>query len=310
MVRATVLLPVRNGGRWLGETIQSLENQTFKDFELLVIDDGSTDNSIDIIKQSNLQHIRIILGPQQGLAKALALGVNESKTEIIFRQDQDDISLPSRFQLQYNFLEENKDHVAVGSNATKIDEKGKKKGVIKSPNKSTAIEMYFNLSNPLVHSSMAFRKSAVLVAGNYWSPSSDPFPEDFHLWSRLIKNGRISVLSKRLVKYRLSSKGISRTFYEVLAKEAYFIARQNLEYSMNSDLSTKLNRNALKIYCFRNMKITFFELLSIYKNLYRIKKKYGFKDIELGFSSIVYFRPIWHWVKKDTIKEKCHKNSV
>ena len=310
MVRATVLLPVRNGGRWLGETIQSLENQTFKDFELLVIDDGSTDNSIDIIKQSNLQHIRIIPGPQQGLAKALALGVNEAKTEIIFRQDQDDISLPTRFQLQYNFLEENKDHVAVGSNATKIDEKGKKKGVIKSPNKSTAIEMYFNLSNPLVHSSMAFRKSAVLVAGNYWSPSSDPFPEDFHLWSRLIKNGRISVLSKRLVKYRLSSKGISRTFYEVLAKEAYFIARQNLEYSMNSDLSTKLNRNALKIYCFRNMKITFFELLSIYKNLYRIKKKYGFKDIELGFSSIVYLRPIWHLVKKDTIKEKCHKNSV
>jgi len=304
MVRATVLLPVRNGGRWLGETIQSLENQTFKDFELLVINDGSTDNSIDIIKQSNLQHIRIIPGPQQGLAKALALGVNEAKTEIIFRQDQDDISLPSRFQLQYNFLEENKDHVAVGSNATKIDEKGEKKGVIKSPNKSKAIEMYFNLSNPLVHSSMVFRKSAVLAAGNYWSPSSDPFPEDFHLWSRLIKNGRISVLSKRLVKYRLSSKGISRMFYEVLAKEAYFIARQNLENRISNNLPTKLNRNALKIYCFRNMKITFFELLSIYKNLYQIKKQYGYNVIELGFSSIVYLRPIWHWVKKDTIKEK------
>ena len=304
MVRATVLLPVRNGGRWLEETIQSLEDQTFKDFELLVIDDGSTDNGIEIIKQSNLQHIRVIPGPQQGLAKALALGVNEAKTEIIFRQDQDDISLPSRFQLQYNFLEENKDHAAVGSNATKIDEKGKKKGVIKSPNKSKAIEMYFNLSNPLVHSSMAFRKSAVLAAGNYWSPSSDPFPEDFHLWSRLIKNGRISVLSKRLVKYRLSSKGISRMFYEVLAKEAYFIARQNLENRISNNLPTKLNRNALKIYCFRNMKITFFELLSIYKNLYQIKKQYGYNVIELGFSSIVYLRPIWHWVKKDTIKEK------
>jgi glycosyltransferase involved in cell wall biosynthesis len=310
MVRATVLLPVRNGGRWLEETIKSLENQTFKDFELLVIDDGSTDNSIDIIKQSNLQHIRIIPGPQQGLAKALALGVNEAKTEIIFRQDQDDISLPSRFQLQYNFLEENKDHVAVGSNAIKIDEKGKKKGVIKSPNESKAIEMYFNLSNPLVHSSMAFRKSAVLAAGNYWSPSSDPFPEDFHLWSRLIKNGRISVLSKRLVKYRLSSKGVSRRFYEVLAKEAYFIARQNLENRIIYDLSAKLNRNPLQIYCFRNMKITFLELLSIYKNLYWIKKKFDFKDTELGFSSIVYLRPIWHWVKKGTIKEKGHKNSV
>jgi glycosyltransferase involved in cell wall biosynthesis len=304
MVRATVLLPVRNGGRWLEETIQSLEDQTFKDFELLVIDDGSTDNSIDIIKQSNLQHIRIIPGPQQGLAKALALGVNEAKTEIIFRQDQDDISLPSRFQLQYNFLEENKDHVAVGSNATKIDEKGKKKGVIKSPNKSKAIEMYFNLSNPLVHSSITFRKSAVLAAGNYWSPSSDPFPEDFHLWSRLIKNGEIANIPKRLVKYRLSSKGISRMFYEALAKEAYFIAKQNLENNINYDLATKLNVNGLQIYCFRNMKITFFELLTIYKNLYQIKRSYGFKNIELGFSSIIYLRPIWHLGKKDTIKEK------
>jgi len=304
MVRATVLLPVRNGGRWLGETIQSLENQTFKDFELLVIDDGSTDNSIDIIKQSNLQHIRVIPGPQQGLAKALALGVNEAKTEIIFRQDQDDISLPSRFQLQYNFLEENKDHVAVGSNATKIDEKGKKKGVIKSPNKSKAIEMYFNLSNPLVHSSMAFRKSAVLDAGNYWSPSSDPFPEDFHLWSRLIKKGEIANIPKRLVKYRLSSKGISRMFYEALAKEAYFIAKQNLENKIKYHLATKLNIDGLQIYCFRNTKITFFELLTIYKNLYQIKRSYGFKNIELGFSSIIYLRPIWHLGKKDTIKEK------
>jgi glycosyltransferase involved in cell wall biosynthesis len=310
MVRATVLLPVRNGGRWLEETIQSLEDQTFKDFELLVIDDGSTDNSIDIIKQSNLQHIRIIPGPQQGLAKALALGVNEAKTEIIFRQDQDDISLPSRFQLQYNFLEENKDHVAVGSNIVLINEYGKKIKVVKKPLTNNAIRLSLTVECPLIHPAVAFRKSAVLAAGNYWSPSSDPFPEDFHLWSRLIKNGRISVLSKRLVKYRLSSKGISRMFYEVLAKEAYLIARQNLENRINNDLSTKLNRNALQIYCFRNMKITFFELLSIYKNLYRIKKKSGFKDIELGFSSIVYLRPIWHWVKKDTIKEKLHKNSV
>ena len=304
MVRATVLLPVRNGGRWLGETIQSLENQTFKDFELLVIDDGSTDNSIDIIKQSNLQHIRIILGPQQGLAKALALGVNESKTEIIFRQDQDDISLPSRFQLQYNFLEENKDNVAVGSNIVLINEYGEKTKVVKKPITNNAIRLSLTVECPLIHPAVAFRKSAVLGAGNYWSPSSDPFPEDFHLWSRLIKKGKISILSKRLVKYRLSSNGISRMFYEVLAKEAYFIARQNLENSMNSDLSTKLNGNTLKIYCFRNMKITFFELLTIYRNLYQIKRSYGFKNIELGFSSIIYLRPIWHLGKKDTIKEK------
>jgi glycosyltransferase involved in cell wall biosynthesis len=301
MVRATVLLPVRNGGRWLEETIQSLEDQTFKDFELLVIDDGSTDNSIDIIKQSNLQHIRIIPGPQQGLAKALALGVNEANTEIIFRQDQDDISLPSRFQLQYNFLEENKDHVAVGSNATKIDEKGKKKGVIKSPNKSTAIEMYFNLSNPLVHSSMAFRKSAVLAAGNYWSPSSDPFPEDFHLWSRLIKNGRIANIPSILVMYRIHDKSLSQKHAITLFQIALTIAEKNMNDELSSTNLSKKQVEGLKILGNRNEakgKITVRQAIEIIKILVILKRKIGYRFWQKGFSIKFYLRP-FYWVLKN-----------
>ena len=280
MVRATVLLPVRNGGRWLEETIKSLENQTFKDFELLVIDDGSTDNSIDIIKQSNLQHIRIIPGPQQGLAKALALGVNEAKTEIIFRQDQDDISLPSRFQLQYNFLEENKDHVAVGSNATKIDEKGKKKGVIKSPNRSKVIEMYFNLSNPLVHSSMAFRKSAVLAAGNYWSPSSDPFPEDFHLWSRLINKGQIANIPSILVLYRIHNESLSQKYAITLFKVALTITEKNINDELSSTNLSKKQIEGLNILGNRNEgkgKITLRQVIEIIKILVILKRKIGYQ---------------------------------
>jgi glycosyltransferase involved in cell wall biosynthesis len=301
MVRATVLLPVRNGGRWLEETIQSLEDQTFKDFELLVIDDGSTDNSIDIIKQSNLQHIRIIPGPQQGLAKALALGVNEAKTEIIFRQDQDDISLPSRFQLQYNFLEENKDHVAVGSNATKIDEKGKKKGVIKSPNKSKAIEMYFNLSNPLVHSSMAFRKSAVLAAGNYWSPSSDPFPEDLHLWSRLIKKGQIANIPSILVMYRIHDKSLSQKHAITLFQIALTIAEKNMNDELSSTNLSKKQVEGLKILGNRNEgkgKITVHQAIEIIKILVILKRKIGYRFWQKGFSIKFYLRP-FYWVLKN-----------
>ena len=301
MVRATVLLPVRNGGRWLGETIQSLENQTFKDFELLVIDDGSTDNSIDIIKQSNLQHIRIILGPQQGLAKALALGVNESKTEIIFRQDQDDISLPSRFQLQYNFLEENKDHVAVGSNATKIDEKGNKKGVIKSPNNSKAIKMYFNLSNPLVHSSMAFRKSVVLAAGNYWSPSSDPFPEDFHLWSRLIKKGQIANIPSILVLYRIHNESLSQKYAITLFKGALTITEKNINDELSSTNLSKKQIEAIKILGNRNEgkgKVMLRQAIEIIKILVILKRKIGYRFWQKGFSIKFYLRPLY-WVLKN-----------
>ena len=307
MVRATVLLPVRNGGRWLGETIQSLENQTFKDFELLVIDDGSTDNSIDIIKQSNLQHIRVIPGPQQGLAKALALGVNESKTEIIFRQDQDDISLPSRFQLQYNFLEENKDHVAVGSNATKIDEKGGKIKTIKKPINHNAIRLALTVECPLIHPAVAFRKSAVLAAGNYWSPSSDPFPEDFHLWSRLIKKGEIANLPSILIMYRIHDKSLSQQYAITLLKVALTITEKNINDELNSTNLSKKQIEAIKILGNRNEdkgKITLLQAIEIIKILVILKRKIGYRFWQKGFSFKFYLRPFYWVLKNPNINHK------
>jgi len=301
MVRATVLLPVRNGGRWLGETIQSLENQTFKDFELLVIDDGSTDNSIDIIKQSNLQHIRVIPGPQQGLAKALALGVNESKTEIIFRQDSDDISLPSRFQLQYNFLEENKDHVAVGSNIVLINEYGKKIKVVKKPLTNKAIRLSLAVECPLIHPAVAFRKSAVLDAGNYWSPSSDPFPEDFHLWSRLIKKGEIANIPSILVMYRVHNKSLSQEHAITLFKIALTISEMNINDELKSILLTKEQIRAIKIMGNRNEnkgKISLFQSIEIIKILVILKRKIGYRYWQKGFSIKFYLRPLY-WVLKN-----------
>jgi glycosyltransferase involved in cell wall biosynthesis len=131
MVRATVLFSVKNSGCQLKEKIQCLEDQTFKKFELLVIDGSSIDNGIVFFEHSNLQHIRIIPEPQLGLDKALTLGVNEAKIYIIIRQDHDDVYVPSRFRHQYIFLEKDKDFVAFGSNATKIEEIRKKKGVKK-----------------------------------------------------------------------------------------------------------------------------------------------------------------------------------
>ena len=301
MVRATVLLPVRDGGRWLEETIQSLEDQIFKDFELLVIDDGSTDNSIDIIKQSNLQHIRIIPGPQQGLAKALALGVNEAKTEIIFRQDQDDISLPSRFQLQYNFLEENLDHVAVGSNIVLINEYGKKTKVVKKPITNNAIRLSLTVECPLIHPAVAFRKSAVLAAGNYWSPSSDPFPEDFHLWSRLIKKGQIANIPSILVLYRIHNESLSQKYAITLFKVALTITEKNINDELSSTNLSKKQIEAIKILGNRNEgkgKVTLRQAIEIIKILVILKRKIGYRFWQKGFSIKFYLRPLY-WVLKN-----------
>ena len=301
MVRATVLLPVRNGGRWLEETIQSLEDQTFKDFELLVIDDGSTDNGIEIIKQSNLQHIRVVPGPQQGLAKALALGVNEARTEIIFRQDSDDISLPSRFQLQYNFLEENKDHVAVGSNIVLINEYGKKTKVVKKPITNNAIRLSLTVECPLIHPAVAFRKSAVLAAGNYWSPSSDPFPEDFHLWSRLIKKGEMANIPSILVKYRVHDKSLSQKYALTLFKVALTITEKNINDELSSAKLSKKQIKAIKILGNRNEdkgKISLLQAIEILKIHVILKRKIGYRFWQKGISFKFYLRP-FYWVLKN-----------
>ncbi|MDD4353774.1 MAG: glycosyltransferase family A protein, partial [Candidatus Nanoarchaeia archaeon] len=129
--RISVIMSAYNTERYIAEAIESILNQTFKDFEFIIIDDGSTDDSLKIIKRyvKKDRRIKLIHNKKNiGLTKSLNKGLKIAKGQYIARMDADDISLPQRFQIQYDFLEKNKDIFLIGTTAFLIDDKGDRLG--------------------------------------------------------------------------------------------------------------------------------------------------------------------------------------
>jgi len=208
-VPATVLMPVRNGAEWISQALKSLLKQDHANFEILLIDDGSTDDSIPIARDVAGSKLRIVKAEGRGLASALAIGVLAADTEYIIRLDVDDLANQTRIAKQLFFLEKNSNYVLVGSNVRLINNMGNPVGSSHFPLTDPGIRLRMILGNPFAHSSVTFRRSAVLGAGNYWSPDAQPFPEDFHLWCRLADFGLLANLSEKLVDYRLNESGLA-----------------------------------------------------------------------------------------------------
>jgi glycosyltransferase involved in cell wall biosynthesis len=291
----TVLLPIRNGEPWIHETLESLRTQTLTDFELLVIDDGCTDRSIDIVRSAGLPSLRVLQGPQAGLAAALALGVRETETELVFRQDQDDISLPDRLATQVEFLAAHPTHVAVGSNADVVDDQGHNVGRLRQPLTHEAISLRLCIMSPMVHPSVAMRRDAVLEAGNYWSPSSAPFPEDFHLWGRLARVGMMANLPRPLIHYRLSPSGVSRTHWPEIAVAAGEIAARNMATWLGRPALSDSERELVAMFHYRDRRISTMEALRVESLLISARAASGRVRVAQGFPISYYLRPlIWH----------------
>ena len=122
----SVLMPVYNAQLYVEKAIKSILTQTFIDFEFIILDDGSTDNSLNILEQYAKQdiRIRIISRENKGLIVSLNELVEQARGQYVARMDADDISRPERFAMQVDFLSKNTDHIVVGSSIEKINEKG------------------------------------------------------------------------------------------------------------------------------------------------------------------------------------------
>src|ERR1700761_448098 len=117
----SVLMPAYNAEKYIGTAINSLLKQTFSSFELVIINDGSTDNTINIINAFNDKRIKLVDQQNKGIAAALNHGLKIARAPYIARFDADDICMPERLEVQYNFLSMNPDYVIVGSDADYID---------------------------------------------------------------------------------------------------------------------------------------------------------------------------------------------
>ena len=206
----SVLLPVYNAEAFLAEAIESILQQTFRDFELIIINDGSTDASSEVIKQFKDERIIIIEQHNQGLAASLNKGLKIAKGNYIARQDNDDISLPERFEKQFNFLEAHPELALLGTAAVIVDEHNKETGrVHQHPSSSAALKYFLLFDNPFVHSSVMFRRSLISQTGPYYC-GQDYF-EDYHLWSSMARLAAIGNLPDFLIRYREVSSGMSKT---------------------------------------------------------------------------------------------------
>ncbi|MCE1235670.1 MAG: glycosyltransferase [Hyphomicrobiales bacterium] len=206
----TVLLPVYNGAALLGAAVDSILAQTFGDFELIVIDDGSSDDPESVVAARRDPRIRFHRHANRGLAGTLNVGLELARAPLIARQDHDDLSRPTRLARQVERFAREPDLVVLGAQADIHDESGPTGRRHRPVTTSGAIRMELNFSCPFVHPSVMMRREAVLDVGGY-ATEHDRQPEDFDLWSRLNGRGRMANLEDSLMIYVERSGSIMRT---------------------------------------------------------------------------------------------------
>ncbi|OGZ02428.1 MAG: hypothetical protein A2430_02025 [Candidatus Liptonbacteria bacterium RIFOXYC1_FULL_36_8] len=230
--KISVLMSVYNGKKYLKEAIDSILNQTFRDFEFIIINDGSTDTTADILSSYSDPRLKIITNPVNlDLTKSLNIGLNLAKGEFIARQDADDLSLPNRLEKQLSFMEKNKDISLIGSWAKIIDNKGQFVKNNYSPSDSDFLKFQINfIKNPLIHSSIFFKRDILKEVKQY--DKNFIYAQDFSFYSKIIRKYKISVVPQILIKYRDHAETISRTTnkLEIQRENAKKIIFENMNF--------------------------------------------------------------------------------
>jgi len=203
----SVILPVYNSGEYLEECIDSILNQTFGNFELIIVYDKSNDNSKEIIEKYLKVDKRIIFienEKKSGHPAAINKGLGIARGRYIAKMDSDDISMPNRLEREYLFLENNKDYFLIGSNAIRIDENGKYLEAIKFK-KDIDIEN-FEKFTPFIHTSIMFRNTKTRYREKF------RLSEDTDFYLRALSMGlKIGNIDETLVKYRMRTTNICMT---------------------------------------------------------------------------------------------------
>lgn len=214
------MMAVHNGEPFVGKSVQSILGQTFTDFELLVIDDGSTDGSRRIIRSIADSRIRLILnGENRGLTPSLNRGLAEATGEFVARIDADDIALPQRLARQVTYLDKHPDITLVGSGYREIDVSGHPGSKHHPPSKHFQLLWSLIFHCPFLHSSTLWRRDPVAKEVGLYSPSFN-YAMDWDYWSRIGARLRMASIPDVLVEYRIGPQSMTATHPRVEAETA------------------------------------------------------------------------------------------
>ncbi len=206
----SVVMSVYNGEDFLKEAVESILQQTYTDFEFIIINDGSTDSSGEILRNYASKDPRIVLIEQEnaGLIAALNTGIATAKAELIARMDADDIAHPERFERQKNFMDSHPDIAVLGTDITLIDDKGKTIRNSIYPRHGIKMDDFiYKLGSPVAHPSVIMRKEVVMRIGGY--RNAYKHAEDYDLWLRIHKIASLDNINIPLLFYRQHDNKIS-----------------------------------------------------------------------------------------------------
>ena len=222
--KVSVVMSVYNGEKYLREAVESILNQTFKDFEFIIVNDGSTDKTEEILESYVVdERVKIISQENLGLTKSLNKAIRFSKGEYIARMDADDISHPNRLELQTAFLDQFNDVAIVGTACYQIDEDGNLIKTVQKPIQDDEIKANIFMESPFIHGAVMCRRKSLEKIG--WYREKFKYSQDYDLWLRAAENFRLHNLPTILYKLRMGQDRITvknstdEQFYTLLALE-------------------------------------------------------------------------------------------
>jgi glycosyltransferase involved in cell wall biosynthesis len=214
--QVSVLMPVFNSSQYLRASIKSILKQTFKDFEFIIINDGSHDDSETIIREFNDTRIKYVKKNHIGISETLNYGLSIASHDWIARMDSDDISIPVRLQTQIDYLKD-KDRSHIVSSSYVLFDKNKTIGLIRTPVNNSDIQKALALHNIICHPGVMYNRIKILELGGYF----DKPIEDYDLWLRIRNNVCFYNIPFPLILTRLNPSSITRKSISNTAKHVY-----------------------------------------------------------------------------------------
>lgn len=281
MTKVSIILPVYNAEKTINDSIKSIVEQTFKDWELIVINDGSTDNTENVILSFKDYRINYIKNDcNKGLIYTLNRGLNISKGEYIARMDADDISLSSRIEKQVIFMDSHPDIIVCGTQIEYFGTKQTSYFKLKFPTRDKELKEMLAFATCFAHPTVVIRKNVLTSNKVQYNPVFKN-AEDYNMWIDLMPFGKFANLSETLLKYRISDTQISQPSNVLTEKSVLLCKRKYLKQYLSEQEISKLFNTPISISTIKRIK-------RVIKNPKVIEACYLSLD-NYGIGSVIYY---------------------
>jgi glycosyltransferase involved in cell wall biosynthesis len=305
--RITVLMTVYNGGVYLKSSVESILSQSFKDFEFVIVNDASKDDSLEVINSYKDSRIKVITNPKNlGQTVSLNIGLKESNGEYVARIDADDIAYPSWLEKQVDFINRHPDCAVASMRAVMINTDNQIIKELNSPVSPQEIILKSIFSSPINHVGCLMKRDVVLEAGGY--DEQYKIVADYALWSTLLHRKR-RILSNPIVLVAVRAHSQSISMLEAdkrVIPEMVNVISQNVEFWSGITLTSQETMLFWRlIYAGHSLEQNeFIEALKILKNIYDQwrPETVGSRDIQNFYKEqvkTVYLKRIWGLIKQN-----------